>query len=207
MKVTTRMAATIPAVTPALIEVGAEARADRALFGDVEGRRQGAGAQQHGEVVGRGCGVKLPVIWPEPPVIGCWMVGRGDHLVVENDGKALADILGGDLAEDDGAVRVEAEADHRAAGLLVEARLGVGQILAAEFDVLVRAVRAAAIGARHDVVAGRARPAPRPAPPSSSDGRDGRSSRAVLRDQLLEVLGILEARHLHQHAVGRPGAG
>ena len=21
------------------------------------------------------CGVKLPLIWPEPPVIGCWMTG------------------------------------------------------------------------------------------------------------------------------------
>ncbi len=38
---------------PARIEVGAEAGTDRALFDDVERRRQRTGAKQDGEVVGR----------------------------------------------------------------------------------------------------------------------------------------------------------
>ena len=46
---------------------------------------------------------------------------------------------------------VEAEAHDRAAGLLIEAGLGVGQVFAAELDVLVEKFLAA-IGARNDVV-------------------------------------------------------
>ena len=42
----------MPAMMPAWIEVGAELGADRALLDDVERRRQRAGAQQDGEVVG-----------------------------------------------------------------------------------------------------------------------------------------------------------
>ncbi len=55
--------------------VGAEARAHRALFDHVERGRQRTGAQQHAQGRWRSAGVKLPVIWPEPPVIGCWMTG------------------------------------------------------------------------------------------------------------------------------------
>ena len=42
----------MPAILPAWIESCAEARADRALLDDGQRRRQRAGAQQHGEVVG-----------------------------------------------------------------------------------------------------------------------------------------------------------
>ena len=40
----------------------------------VQRRRQRAGAQQDGEIVGA-CTVKLPEIWPEPPRIGSRITG------------------------------------------------------------------------------------------------------------------------------------
>ncbi len=52
MKVSTRIAATAPAVMPARIESAPRAGADRALLDHVEGGGQRTGAQQHGEVVG-----------------------------------------------------------------------------------------------------------------------------------------------------------
>ena len=69
--------------------------------------------------------------------------------------KRLPTFLRGDLAEDDGAVGVEAEAHHRAAGLLVEAGLGVGQHFAAELDVLVEQLLAAILCSATISVAGR----------------------------------------------------
>ncbi len=55
---------------------------------------------------------------------------RRDRLVVEDDGEALADVLRRGVAEAAGADAVEAEIDHRLAGLLVEALLRGDQHLA-----------------------------------------------------------------------------
>ena len=53
MKATTRMAADDTGGDAAADRVRAKAGADRALLDDVERSRQRAGAQQHGEIVGR----------------------------------------------------------------------------------------------------------------------------------------------------------
>ena len=92
MKVTTRIAGDDTGGDAGLDRVGAEARADRALFGDVERRRQRAGAQQHGEVVGR---LRREVAGDLARAAGDRLLDgrRGDHLVVEHDGEALADVL------------------------------------------------------------------------------------------------------------------
>src|SRR5438445_233053 len=62
---------------------------------------------------------------------------RGDHLLVEDDGEALADVLAGNVAETPRTDAVEAESHHRLAGLRVEAGLGVGQHLAGDHRALL----------------------------------------------------------------------
>ena len=74
--------------------------------------------------------MKLPEIWPEPPVIGREDARRRNHLAVEHDGEGLADILGRHLAEALPTAYVEAKIDDRLLGLLVEAGLRVGQVFA-----------------------------------------------------------------------------
>ena len=74
MNVTTSSAATIPAVTPALMEsaprLGPTERssATSSVAGNAPARSSTARSLAD-------AGVKLPVIWPDPPVIGCWIVG------------------------------------------------------------------------------------------------------------------------------------
>ena len=59
-------------------------------------------------------------------------IGRADDLVVEHDGKAVADVVGGDLAEAATAGGVEAETDDR--HTILERGLRVDQALAGDFD-------------------------------------------------------------------------
>ena len=59
---------------PTRIESAPRLGADGALLDDGELGGQRAGAEQHGEVVGR-CTVKLPLIWPVPPRIGSRITG------------------------------------------------------------------------------------------------------------------------------------
>ena len=97
--------------------VGAEAGADRALLDDGERRRQRAGAQQDGEVVGALHG-EIAGNLPGTAEDRLADHRRRDHLVVEHDGEGLADILLRHLGELARARGVEAEIDHRLAGAL-----------------------------------------------------------------------------------------
>ena len=96
---------------------------DGALLLDLQRRRQGAGAQQQGQVVGVSV-VKLPVIWPEPPVIGSLDRGAEITLLSSTMAKRLPMFWLVAVAEAPRAQAVEAEGDHRLAGLLVEAEAG-----------------------------------------------------------------------------------
>ena len=104
----------------------AEARADGALLDHGQRRRQRAGAQQDREIVGRLHGETAGDL---PGAAGDRFADdrRRNHLVVEHDGERLADILLGGLGEFARARGIEAEADDRLAGALVEAGLRVGR--------------------------------------------------------------------------------
>ena len=54
--------------------VGAELRPDGAFLHHGQRRRQRAGAQQYRQIVGDAA-VKMPLIWPRPPVIGSRITG------------------------------------------------------------------------------------------------------------------------------------
>jgi len=75
--------------------------ADAALLHHGERRGQGTGAQQPDRSVADAA-VKRPLIWPRPPVIGRDHRGA-DHLVIEHDGEAVADIGAADIGEPAGA--------------------------------------------------------------------------------------------------------
>ena len=69
------------------------------------------------------------------------MTGAEMHLVVEHDGERPADVVLGEVAELAGAGLVEAEGDDRLVGALVEARLGVDQLVAAHHGRLAQELR------------------------------------------------------------------
>ena len=98
-----------------LDRVLAEARTDRALLDHRQRRRQRAGAQQDRQIVG---GLHGEIAGDLALPAGDRLAdhGRGDHLVVEHDGKGLPDILGGGLREFARAGGIELEIDHGLAG-------------------------------------------------------------------------------------------
>ena len=141
--------------------------------------------------------VKLPLMMPLPPRIGVADHRRGDDLVVEHDGEALADILRGRVAELAGAHRVELEG-HRRQIALVVALLRIGQALARHQDPLFQRQRGTIlrIGLRHQ----------------NGSGRQRRRAQGVLvhhlegelcfrLQQALDLLRIADARHLDDDAV------
>ena len=133
MKTAVASVPAIEAVTPARIESCAEAGPDGALLDDGQLRRQGASAQQHGEVVGLLDGEAARDL-ARSARDRLQDARRRDDLVVEHDGEGAADILGRRLPEALGAAQVEAEIDDRLVGALIEARLRVGQIAALDDD-------------------------------------------------------------------------
>ncbi len=119
-----------------MIEILAEAGADGAFLDDGERRRQRAGAQQDGEIVGALDG-EIAGDLPRAAENGLANDRRGDHLVVEHDGERLADVRSRRLGELARAGRIETEADDRFAVALIEAGLGVDQIAAGDEHALL----------------------------------------------------------------------
>ncbi len=161
--------------------IGAEARTDRALLEDGERRRQRAAPLRDGLADHR----------------------RADHLVVEHDGEELADIGAGRVGEAARARRIEGEGDHRRA-VVVEGGLRVGERVAADHDALLdddrRALPGAAVLQRQQLVAGRQVAA---LGVLDIDARVDEAQRQLggAADELLHVLGILDAGKLDEDAV------
>ena len=118
---------------------------------------------------------------------------RRDDLAVEHDGEGPPDVLGGDLAEALAAADVEAEIDDRLLRALVEAGLGVGQILALHHHLLLdRQLDAGLVDLverldRRGVFAG------------LGDEAEFELRRGA--ENVLQLAGVLQARHLDQDAV------
>ena len=196
------------AFLPDSIEFGAEARADSAFLdhGELGGKR--ARPEQNGEIV-RLLHAEIAADLAgaaQDRLADDW---RGDHLVVEHDGEWQADILLGHQGEALGAGGVEAEGHHRLAGALIEAGLRVDQVLATDQDRALKHIgdlrrplrRAARRTAIDQLVADR---------DLFGLGDLRRVDRGVdqlelelagLADQLLQPLDVLDAGHLHEHAV------
>ncbi len=117
---------------------------------------------------------------------------RGDHLVVEHDGEQSSDVLRGDLPELLRAADVEAEVDDRLAAALVEAGLRVGQILALHHDLLLDADLLGLVGLLHLLGLGGALP---------RVGDEAELEFRGLAENCLELLGVLQPRHLHDDAI------
>ena len=148
--------------------------------------------------------VKLPVIWPEPPRIGSLDHGRGDHLLVQHDGEAVADIVLGDVAELARAHAVEAEihdrrcrlrdrspARHRSAGRPTPSRAAAPR----SAGRLAGRLGHLAAGSRRRSACHCSRPLDRRSRPPA-----GRSSWRSCPG-CPSGLRIRQARHLHQDAV------
>ena len=147
--------------------------------------------------------VKLPEIWPEPPRIGSRMTGADITLSSSTMANGRPTLSLREVAELARARLVEAEGDDRLVGALVEAGLRIDQILARHDRRFLQQVAALAValGRRIDLVAGRH---------ARLLGLLGRHVRMHLverqlrrlADQVLELLGILQARELDEDAVG-----
>ena len=98
MKTTTSTMPTMAADAAGMDRVGAEVGADGALLDDGERRRQRAGAQQQGQLVGL---LRGEVAGDDAAAAEDRLADdrRADHLVVEHDGERLADVLAGGGAE------------------------------------------------------------------------------------------------------------
>ena len=98
MKATTSAKPMRPVVHAHLDGIGAEVGADGAFFDDRQlgaaGRRRAAALRESL----RFCAVKLPEIWPEPPVIGSRMTGALSTLPSSTMAKGLPTLCAGDFA-------------------------------------------------------------------------------------------------------------
>src|SRR5690606_18662741 len=131
-------------------------------------------------------------------------VGRGEDLAVENDGEGLVDVLARQPGKALSALRIERDRDDRLVGLRIEGLLRVGQRVAADTAEAAHGNRSAlaraALGKRDDFASRR-----------RNALRDVRRQRALidqlefelsgLAEQILKLLRILEAGHLHDDAV------
>ena len=181
--------------------VGAERGSDRALLDDRQLGRQRTGAKLHGE---RRCGIDGEAARDLARSAKDRLAHDGgrEHLVVEHDSKGRADVVLGEVGELARARLVEAEGDDRLVGARVKARLRVDEILAGDDWRLLQHVGAAglALTRRIDLVADR-----RP----RLLGFLGRHRRVHgverqlggLTDEVLELLGVLQAGELHEDAV------
>ena len=137
--------------------------------------------------------VKLPVIWPVPPVIGERMTGAEITLpssTMANGRPTFSDVTWPNFCA---AAQIEAESDVGLAGLLVEALLRVDQILAVDHDALLHRDRPAALLHRQGLDLVRR---------IAGIGDEPEVELGGLADDLLELRRVLKARHLDQHAVG-----
>ena len=177
----------------------AEARSDRALLNHGQRRRQCAGAQKDGQIVGL-LDIEIAGNLPGTAEDRFADDRRRDHLVIEHDGEGFADILLGRLRELARAARIEAKADDRLAGALVEAGLGVDEIGAGHENAFFDEIFLSAFAVedfrvlRH--VGGRC-----------LLRRFRRVDHAEvelrgLAENLLQPRRILQARHLHENAAG-----
>ena len=137
--------------------------------------------------------VKRPEIWPEPPVIGCRMRGAEITLLSSTmaSGRPTASVV--TWPKRWRAADVEAEIDDRLAGALVEAGLGVDQVLALHDDALLdgHAWPPSSCGRQRLDVAGR----------RAGIGDEAELELRGRAEDLLQALRVLQARHLHEDAV------
>ena len=176
----------------------AEARPDGALLQIDQRGRQRAGAQQqrqvlrlrHGERAGDDAAAAQDRLADHR---------RADHLIVEHHRQRPADMIAGGAPELARAHRVEAEADHRLA--VLEGLLRIDQPLAGDPDALLHQIVALlllGVGSLEPAGAGR----------GAFRGRGVALVQQVegelggLRQQRLDGVGIIDARQLHDDAVG-----
>src|SRR5262249_39059643 len=128
--------------------------------------------------------------------------GRGDHLVVEHDRKQASDVLLRNLGELTRAGIVELEVDDRLAGALIETGLCVSQFLARYDDALFQKIGllALAVAAIEDLGFGR-RPSLQRLFGRHGDIDEAKGERCDLADDFEKLLGIVEARYLHQDTI------
>ena len=147
--------------------------------------------------------VKLPEIWPEPPRIGSRITGAEITSLSSTMAKGLPTFSCVACANLRAPRGVEAEGHDRLAGALVEAGLRIGQVAARDQHALVDQVGRPArlLGAVQKFVIRR----------HAALQRLLRRARNVdhaeielggLAEQFLEPGRVLQARHLHQDAVG-----
>ena len=185
---------------PLAIEVLPKAGANGAFFDDCERRRQSAGPEQNGKVVGAFNGEAARDL-TGPPKNGFANDGRGDHLVVKNDRKRLADILLRHLREFTGAGCIEAEINDRLACALIKAGLGISQIAARYKDPLFNQIRCPWLrGAVENFGVGRHPPL------QCLLGRNGYVDHAEIElgrfsEQFLQPCRVLQARNLYENPI------
>ena len=118
-------------MAPARTASAPQLRPHRALLHEVQLGRQRAGAQQQRQV-GGAVGGEVAGDLARAAQDGGLDHRVGDHLAVQHDGEATAHIGGGGRPESLRARAVEAERDHRLAGLGVEGRRGPDQHVAGD---------------------------------------------------------------------------
>ena len=188
-------------IASGLHRIGAKLRAHRTLFQNFQRRGQGACAQQNRQIVGA-LRVEIAGDFAGAAKDRLPDHRRGNHLVVEHDGKAAPDIGLGHIAELPRADGIEAEGHHRLAGLLVEGCRRIGQPVAGHHHPFLdqkrrhplRAfLRQQFIADRNDAALGLGHIA----------GLVHKLERHLggLAQQFLQAVGVRQARHLHQNAL------
>jgi hypothetical protein len=159
----------------------------------------GAGAQQDGEFV-RGLRGELAGNLAGPAENGFADHGSRDHPVVEHDGEGPADVFlrhGGEAAS---ALHVEAERHDRLVGALIEGGLAVDEIVARHHHAPLDEVACALLlaveefGVRRRAAGGGLLDRDRLIDEAEGHARG-------LAEKPLQLLGVLQARHLHENAV------
>ncbi len=183
--------------------IRAEFGADRALFEDLDRRRQRAGAQQQRKIARRldGKAAGNDAAAAEDRFADN---RRADHLVVEHDREGFPHVLARHVAEALAAGGVEFEADHRL--VVLERCLRVGQHVAADHDpfpdeigVGTAAIAASLLGSEDFV----ARRQPAAACLIEGDGAidELEGELGGPPEQRLDVLGIVDPRQLDEDAI------
>ena len=114
--------------------IRAQFRAHRAFFNNRQRRRQGAGAEQHGKVIGGAHG-KGTADLPLAAGNGFADHGRADHLFIQHNGEGAPDIGARDIGKAPGAGAIEGEIHHPFAGAGILPGAGIGQVLAIHGDI------------------------------------------------------------------------
>jgi hypothetical protein len=125
-----------------LDDIAAQVGADAALLDDGQLGGQRPGPQQRRQVPAS-CTVKLPEIWPEPPVIGSRITGALSTLPSSTMAKGRPTLASVMAANSRAPGAVEAEVDDRLACLRVESGAGVRQAVAAQGDAVAHGIAVA----------------------------------------------------------------